>query len=79
MSDKRNNVHEWLFGVFKPRKTCSDDIIMQADKVIENYIFDKNKLIHRKCKKVSKSERMFPVFMTAAVIAAATVLFKIIL
>ncbi len=39
-----------LIGVFQKKKQPCDDIVTAADKVIEKYIFSKNKLIYRACK-----------------------------
>lgn len=56
MQDKKMNVLDRILCVFKPKKEFPEDIITQADKVIENYIYCKNKLIHRKCSKSRRSE-----------------------
>ena len=51
MTDKKLNVLDRLLCVFKPKKEICPDIISQADGVINQYIYVKNRTIHRKCKK----------------------------
>ena len=53
MPEKKVNVLSQLLCVFKSKKSTERDIVAIADKVIEDYIFSKNKLIRRKCKKAS--------------------------
>ena len=49
MSSKKSNVLTKLIYIFCPKKCPSDNIVDAADRIIENYIASKNKLIHRKC------------------------------
>ena len=51
MPEKKANVLNRILCVFKSKKSSERDIVALADKVIEEYIFSKNKLIRRKCKK----------------------------
>ena len=51
MPEKKVNVLSRILCVFKSKKSYEQDIVAMADKVIEEYIFSKNKLIRRKCKK----------------------------
>ena len=55
MPDKKTNVVSLIFGVFQKKKPPCDDIVTAADKVIEEYIFCKNKLI--RSRHTSKSKR----------------------
>ena len=51
MPEKKVNVLSHLLCVFKSKKSSERDIVALADKVIEDYIFSKNKLIRRRGKK----------------------------
>ncbi len=53
MPEKKVNVLSQLLCVFKSKKSAERDIVAMADKVIEDYIFSKNKLIRKKCKNSS--------------------------
>jgi len=65
MTDKKLNVLDRLLCVFKPKKEICPDIISQADGVIDHYIYTKNRIIHRKCKKDNDSLLGFFVFASA--------------
>lgn len=49
MPEKKTNVLTKLIYIFCPKKTPSDNIVVAADRIIENYIFNKNKLIRKQC------------------------------
>ena len=71
------NVLELILCAFMPKKTCSADIISQAETVIENYIYNKNRLIHRKSRKKQRAERTLTVMIFAASLTLAFIMFKI--
>lgn len=79
MPDKKMNVLDRLLCVFRQKKEICPDIISQADNVIEQYIYEKNRLIHRKCATHKNQDR----FINAAVFTAAVILgitvFKILI
>ncbi len=66
MPEKKVNVLSQLLCVFKAKKSPERDIVATADKVIEDYIFSKNKLIRRKCKKSPGAAMLFTVLGLAA-------------
>ena len=76
MTDKKLNVLDRLLCVFKTKKEICPDIISQADNVIDQYIYVKNRTIHRKCKKDNDSFVRFVVF--GSIIALGVALFKIL-
>lgn len=47
MSHKKPNVFNQLLCVFQRKKCVYDDIVTAADKVVEEYICNKNTLIRR--------------------------------
>lgn len=77
MPDKKMNVLDKILCVFKSKKEVCGDIISQADRVVENYIYNKNKLIHRKCKEERKQERIFTAVVFATSVTLAFLVFKI--
>ena len=74
MSDKKMNVLDRLICVFKPKKEICPDIISQADNVIQQYIYAKNRLIHRKCK--NRGDRVLNLFAFLAAAVLGIVVFK---
>ncbi len=77
MPYKKTNVLNRFFCVFKPKKSPCDDIVSMADKVIEDYIYSKNKLIHRKCKKDNSGFLIFSL-MLAASLGLSLIFFSLI-
>lgn len=77
MSDKKMNVLDRLLCVFKPKKEICPDIISQADNVIQQYIYAKNRLIHRKCK--SSGDRVLNLFAFLAAAVLGIVVFKVLI
>ncbi len=74
MPDKKMNVLDRILCVFRVKKDIPCDILSQADKVIETYIYNKNRLIHRKCAKKQQADKL--AFFTAfTALAAISVLF----
>ena len=69
MPDKKMNVLDRLLYAFRKKEICPD-IISQADTVIEQYIYAKNRLIHRKCSKQKRQDFL----LNASVLAAAVIL-----
>jgi len=63
MPDKKPNVLSHFLCVFKAKKQPYEDIVTIADKIIEEYIYSKNKLIHRKCKKKNHSFLKFTLIL----------------
>lgn len=51
MPDKKPNVLNQFFCAFRLKKSSCEDIVSMADKVVGDYIYSKNRLIHRKCRK----------------------------
>lgn len=47
MPEKKPNALILFFSVFQRKKPVYEDIVSVADKVIEDYIFSKNKLIRK--------------------------------
>lgn len=76
MTDKKLNVLDRLLCVFKSKKEICPDIISQADGVINQYIYVKNRTIHRKCKKDNDSLVNFIVF--GSIIVLCITAFKIL-
>ncbi len=70
MPGKKVNVLSQFFCVFKSKKPAERDIVSMADKIIEDYIFSKNKLIRRKEKKNPGTN----ILIVAGLIAAGTIL-----
>ncbi len=77
MTDKKLNVLDRIFGVFKTKKEPQRDIVSQADRVIEEYIYNKNKLIHRKCKSQRRSERLFAAMVVGSSLGMVMLVLKI--
>ncbi len=77
MPDKKMNVLDRILCAFRPKKELCADIIAQADSVIENYIYNKNRLIHRKCSRARRGERTLTLMIFASSAALAAILFKI--
>jgi len=59
MPDKKVNALSQFLYVLKSKKNSCDDIVTMADRVVEEYIISKNKLIHRRYK---RKNRIFPLF-----------------
>lgn len=76
MPDKKMNVLDRILCVFRPKKDIPDDILSQADKVIEAYIYNKNKLIHRKCAKRHSADKMALFTAFTAFAAISVMIFK---
>ncbi len=76
MPDKKMNVLDRILCVFKSKKDVPDDILSQADRVIETYIYNKNKLIHRKCSKSRRADTMAALTAITAFAAVAVLIFK---
>ena len=76
MTDKKPNVLDRLLCVFKTKKETCPDIISQAEGVVKQYIYVKNRTIHRKCKKDNDSVLGFCIFALA--IISLAVLIKIL-
>lgn len=55
MPEKKPNVLTQFLYAFRQKKPPADDIVAMADKIIEEYIYTKNKLIHRKCRQKDRS------------------------
>lgn len=79
MTDKKLNVLDRILCVFRVKKEFASDIVSQADKVIENYIYNKNKLIHRKCSKKHQADKMAIFTAVTAFSAIAVIVVKSII
>ncbi|MBO5008786.1 MAG: hypothetical protein J6D26_08115 [Clostridia bacterium] len=79
MPDKKPNVLAQLIYAFQRKKAPVNDIVTVADKVIEEYIYSRNKLIHRKCKKSRGGEGVLIALMFASALIVTYTLFKIII
>lgn len=75
MPEKKLNVITQLFGAFQKKKYVCDDIVTAADKVIENYIYSKNKLI----RKVYAPNREKRALIWSSVLAISCVLISIMI
>ena len=73
MPEKKPNALSQLFSVFQRKKYVYDDIVVTADKVIEDYIFYKNKLLRKAYPKKSNK----PFFWCGAILV--TVITAIVL
>lgn len=47
MPEKKPNALSQFFSVFQKKKPVYEDIVTVADKVVEDYIFAKNKLLRK--------------------------------
>ena len=74
MPDKKSNVLSQFFCVFKMKKNHCEDIVSIADRVVEDYIMSKNRLIYRRCNKKSGGYS-FVVTALAIGIAVTIILF----
>ncbi len=77
MPDKKPNVLAQLIYAFQRKKSPADDIVTAADKVIEEYIYSKNKLIHRKCKKSRSGEGVLIALMFASALVVTYAVFSL--
>ncbi len=69
MPEKKPNVLTQIIYAFRQKKPPHDDIVAMADKVIEDYILSKNKLIHRNCKQKDRSGVIIALSSAAALLA----------
>ena len=68
MPEKKPNVLTQIIYAFRQKKPPQDDIVAMADKVIEDYIYTKNKLIHRNCKQKDRSGVIIALSSAAALL-----------
>ena len=78
MPDKKMNVLTQLLCVFQKKRPVCDDIVTAADKVIEEYIYCKNKLIHQKYSAQNKKESIVLSAMLISVAGAIVLLYLIL-
>lgn len=78
MSDKKINVLSQLLCAFQKKRPVCDDIVTAADKVIEEYIYCKNKLIHKKYRIQSKKESIVLSAMLISVAGAVVLMYLIL-
>ncbi len=74
MPDKKMNVISQIIYALQRKKTANDDIVKTADRVIEEYIFNKNRLIHESCRKKQKGDAMLTFFMLLSAAGAVVTL-----
>jgi hypothetical protein len=69
MPEKKPNVLTQIIYAFRQKKPPHNDIVARADKVIEDYILSKNKLIHRKCRQKDRSGVIIALSSAAALLS----------
>ena len=70
MPDKKMNVISQIICAFQRKKPANDDILKAADKVIEDYIFNKNRLIHESCRRKQKGDGIFTFLILLSALGA---------
>jgi len=78
MQERKMNVISQILCAFQRKRNSYDDIVTAADKVIEEYIFNKNKLIHAKCKKEQKGESLLISLMFISSVGVLFMLYMLI-
>ncbi len=73
MPEKKLNVITQLFCAFQKKKYVCDDIVTAADKVIENYIYSKNRLI----RKIYAPKREKRALIWSSILAVSSVLISL--
>lgn len=79
MQDKKMNVLSQILCAFQRKRNSHDDIVTAADKVIEEYIFNKNKLIRRKCQKEHKGDSLLLSIMLISAAGAVLALYMLLI
>ncbi len=76
MPEKKLNALK-IFGMLWQKREPRLDIVARADRVIEAYIYEKNKLIHKKCKSDRGGDTLFLLMIFASAIAFGFFVFKL--
>ncbi len=74
MPDKKMSVISQLMSAFQKKKHSGDDIVKAADKVIEDYICLKNRLIKKACSAERKKSGVIVPFAIIALAGTLTAL-----
>ncbi len=69
MPEKKPNALSQFFSVFQKKKPVYEDIVTVADKVVEDYIFAKNKLLRKAYAPKKKRALLWLCIALTAVIA----------
>lgn len=77
MPERKLGVIYQIFGALQKKKHVCDDIVTAAEKVVEDYILAKNKLIHKACRTKKKSDTLGTALVIVGITASAILLFML--
>ncbi len=78
MPQRKPNVINQIIGALQRKKCAYDDIVTAADKVVEDYIFSKNKLLRKACAAKEKRASIAATLLFAGAALALFVFFALI-